>query len=293
MAEQNPAGKTVNATMVAEAAELGRKLAVAQVEPKKAPGVLDAAPYVMLRNEKGEESVWSLEEMRLRPPHRKTGAVKLNDAESFILYYGVHGNGAPVYATMKPAKFVAVLNEHTKDAAGWRDHRADFTVKHSAEWDTWMNHNGSGAAFNSNDSFAVFLEDNAPDIVEPSPADMLAMALNFRVNESVAYSKAIRLQDGHTELVYDNLVSADGGNDLGNGRISIPETFCIKVPVFDGMTATQYEMHARFRFRLTSGKLSIWYELIRPHKVIEQAFRDLWKQIGEKTGAPILHGTPE
>jgi len=292
MGEPSTVVKTVQAGMVAEAAELGRKLAVAQQTPQRASGVLDAVPYIVLRKADGTEEPIALER-HLEPPHRKTGAVKLNDAESFILYYGVHGNGAPVYATMKPAKFVAVLNEHTKDAAGWRDHRADFTVKHSAEWDTWMNHNGSGAAFNSNDSFAVFLEDNAPDIVEPSPADMLAMALNFRVNESVAYSKAIRLQDGHTELVYDNLVSADGGNDLGNGRISIPETFCIKVPVFDGMTATQYEMHARFRFRLTSGKLSIWYELIRPHKVIEQAFRDLWKQIGEKTGAPILHGTPD
>ncbi len=285
-----PVVKSVDATAVAEAAELGRKLAVAQAKPQKAEGVLDAAPYIVLRNGDGDESVFAVDE-KLEPPHRKTGTVRLCDAESFILYYGIHGNGAPVYATMRPAKFVAVLNDHTKEAANWRDHRADFTVQHSIEWTTWNKSNGE--RFETTESFARFIEDNAPDIVAPDPATMLSMALNFRVNEAVQFSKAIRLQDGHTDFVYQNIVTAGAGTDAQGGKISIPEIFTVRVPVWDGLNAKQYEMQARFRFRLSNGKLSIWYELVRPLKVIQQAFSDLWEQISTATGAPCLHGSPE
>jgi uncharacterized protein YfdQ (DUF2303 family) len=286
----NEQAKSIDATAVAEAAELGRQLAVAKQVPQKAQGVLDAAPYIVLRTADGTEVAQPMT-ATLPAPHRKTGTVKLLDAESFILYYGMHGNGMPVYATMRPARFIAILNDHTTMAAGWRDHRADFTVGHSIEWDTWNKSNGK--KFETTDDFAMFLENNAPDIIDPAPATMLQMALNFRVNEAVAFSKALRLQDGHTDLVYQNLVTADAGKDAAGGRISIPEIFSISIPCWDGLNAKLYEVQARFRFRLANGKLTIWYELVRPQKILQQAFADLWAQIGAATGAPCLHGTPD
>jgi uncharacterized protein YfdQ (DUF2303 family) len=274
---------------VATIADLARRAEAATFNPRVG-NYKDAAPFVILR--KGDlESVEFLKE-RLEDPKRKSGTVKLNDAKSFILYYGTHGNGAPVYATMQPARFLAVLNEHTKEAAGWRDHRADFTVAHSKEWTTWTAHNGSGVAFNSNEAFALFLEDNAPDIVKPEAATMLAIALNFRVNADVNFSVAQRLQDGNVELGYRNMVSAEAKSEAG-GKLKIPEQFTIELPVFTGIDAKRYKVEARFRYRLREGKLTLWYELVRPHKVVEQAFKDLWTDIEKATKAPILHGTPE
>jgi uncharacterized protein YfdQ (DUF2303 family) len=271
-------------------ADLARRGEVATFNPRKGD-YKDAAPFVVLRTDEGAEKVEFLKE-RLDDPHRKSGIVKLNDAKSFVLYYGVHGNGAPVYATMKPARFIAVLNEHTKDAPGWRDHRADFPVSHSLEWETWTSHNGSGQPFNSNESLALFLEDNAPDIVKPDAAQMLSIALNFRVNADVQFSVAQRLQDGNVELGYRNLVNAQAQSDAG-GKLKIPELFTIEVPVFTGIASKKYKVDARFRFRLREGKLTLWYELVRPHKVVELAFKDLWDEIEKATKAPILHGTPE
>ena len=276
-------------TAVAEAAELGRRLAVAEAKPQ-VPPIKDGAPYIVLRDADGKERVEWLEETVL-PPYRKTGTVKLNDAESFIAYYGTHGNGAPVYATLQPARFLAVLNDHTKDAAGWQDYRADFTVKHSKEYEVWTKHNGKGAAFGSNEAFAIFLEENAPDIVKPDPTTMLAIALNFRVNSDVAFSVAQRLEDGHIDFGYRNVVNATATSQTG-GKLKIPEQFVIEVPVWDGLTAKKYRIEARFRYRLNDGKLALWYELVRPHKVVELAFKDLWEQIVKATKAPILHGTP-
>lgn len=289
----NPVKQSAN-TIDGHAANLVATLARAASAETKKPikgEYLDAAPFVILRNEYGAETVQHLNET-LSAPHRKTGTVRLKDAESFIAHYGIHGNGAPVYATLTPARFVAVLNDHTAEAAGHRDHRAEFMVSHSREWDAWTKHNGSGAAFNSNESFALFLEDNAPDIIHPDPATMLAIALNFRVKADVAFHNVQRLEDGNIDFGYQNTVNATAQNAAGN-RIKIPEQFKIRVPVFDGMNAKKYDVDARFRYRLREGKLTLWYELVRPHKVVEAAFKDVWEQIVKATKAPILHGTPE
>lgn len=272
------------------AAELGRSTAFANMKPIPAAEI-DGQQFVILRD--GDKERLVPVEGRKAPPHRKTGTVKLKDADSFCLYYDMHGNGAPVYATLEPAQFVAVLNDHTKNAAGHRDYRAEFVVTHSREWGIWTKHNGSGAAFGSNEAFALFVEDNSPDIISPDPARMLQIALNFRVKSDVVFSAAQRLQDGNIALQYQNIVTAEAGQKDGPGDLSIPEQFAIEIPVFDGVNAIKYRVDARFRYRLREGKLTIWYELVRPRKVVEEAFLDIWHQISDRTKAPILHGTPE
>ena len=267
------------------------RAADAEVGKPKVANYQDAAPYVVLRDASGAERVHHLDG-KLAPPARKTGTVTVNDADSFCAYYGIHGSGAPVYAQLEPAGFLAVLNDHTKDAAGHRDFKLDFPVRHSREWTVWTKHNGKGAAFNSNESFALFLEDNAVDIHQPAAAQMLAIALNFRVKADVAFANAVRLEDGNTELAFSNVVTGSAAGANG-GKVKIPEQFKIRVPVFEGLNAKLYEVDARFRYRLTDGKLSIWYELVRPHKVVEAAFKDIWQQIEKATKAPILNGRPE
>lgn len=282
-----------NPTAVSEtqvAADLGRQAALANTKPIQAPEI-DGQQFVILRAN-GIEHLVPVEG-RKAPPHRKTGSVKLKDADSFCIYYDMHGNGAPVYATLQPAQFIAVLNDHTKDAAGHRDYRAEFIVQHSREWNIWTKHNGSGAAFVSNEAFALFVEDNSLDIISPDPSRMLQIALNFRVKSDVVFSAAQRLQDGNISLQYQNVVTAQAGANTPGADLSIPEQFIIEIPVFDGVNAIKYAMDARFRFRLREGNLTIWYELVRPQKVIEQAFLDIWRQISDRTKAPILHGTPE
>lgn len=271
-------------------ADLAREATTAKAQPRKGD-YLDATPFVILRNGDGGERIEYV--ANIDPiPHRKTGTVKLHDAESFIEHYKIHGNGAPVYASLNPLQFVGVLNDHTRDDAGHRDHRSLYLVKHSLEWDAWEKHNGSGAAFNSNESFALFLEENSLDIVKPDAATMLQIALNFRVNADVSFSTSQRLQDGHVELSYNNVVTANA-QSAANGKLKIPELFTIEIPVFAGLESAKYKIDARFRYRLREGKLSIWYELIHARKAKEQAFKDMLEAIKKATEAPILHGTPE
>ena len=277
-------------TTAAVIAMLTHQAAVASSKPQ-AGTYPDAAPFLVLREADGKERVEFIKET-LAAPTRKRGKVLLNDADSFIAYYKLHGNAAPVYAGLEPAQFIAVLNDHTRDAAGWRDYRATYTVKHAPEWDTWTKHNGSGAAFNGTESFALFLEENALDIVKPEAAKMLQIALNFRLNNQVNFSSAQRLQDGNAEFSYSNIVNATAGSAAG-GKLTIPEQFTIEIPVFAALNPKRYRIDARFRFRLREGGLTLWYELIHPRKAKEQAFKDMWAQIEKETKATLFHGTPE
>lgn len=269
--------------------DAGRSAALARLKPQRAD-VPNAVPFIVTMDGNGTEKPVFLREV-FDAPKRKTGTVKLADAESFVKYYNQHGGGKPsIYATLQPARFVAVLNDHTADAPGFRDHRADFTVAFSREYKAWQKMDGQ--AFEGNEAFAYFLEDNLPDIIKPSGADMLAIALNFKVNQSVKYGNLARLQDGNTELTYSNIVDASSTSDRG-GKVKIPEQFTLEIPIFDGLNSPKYKIDARFRFRLYSGALTLKYELSRPHKAVEQAFKDLWRQIEKETKASILHGTPE
>lgn len=261
----------------------------------KRTDVLHAKPYVILRDAEGKERVEYVDEQFFNPTFRK-GTVKLDDGKSFIAYFACHATPAStIYASLNPARFVAVLDEHPPtgamlpQAAAWREFRAEFTPTHSPEWNTWATMDRK--AFESTEKFAYFLEDNLPDIVEPSGAELMEVALNFRVNQAVAFSAAQRLSDGHAEIAYTNQV--DGSSATRAGTVRIPETFKIEIPVFAGVGARRYAVDARFRYRLNNGALKLWYELVRPHKVLELAFNDLWVEVGDGTRRTILLGKPE
>jgi uncharacterized protein YfdQ (DUF2303 family) len=222
-------------------------------------------------------------------PFRKHGTVKLCDAESFIGYWSQQsGENSRIYGSLEPAQFVAVLNDYD-DKQNWKDYRALYVLKHSREWLTWLKANKTD--FNGNEAFAMWLEDNAVDIIDPDPANMMGIALNMRVSQSQGFAKAVRLQDGNVQFTYSNVVEGSASNAAG--AITIPEIFKISIPVFEGLKAPHYVLEARFRYRLHSGALTIRYELVRPHKVIEEAFADLVYQIQDETKAIVLFGTPE
>lgn len=221
-------------------------------------------------------------------PFRKDGTVKLMDAESFIRYWTEEAEeSSRIYGSLEPAQFIAVFNDH-EDGPDWKDYRALFQLRHSKEWKVWTGRDKND--FAGNDAFAIWLEDNAIDIIQPDPAMMMDIALNMRVSQSQGFAKAVRLSDGNVQFTYSNTVDGSVG---GGGNIKIPETFAISIPVFEGLTSPKYRVEAKFRYRLHSGTLTVRYELVRPHKVVEEAFRDICTKIEAETTKAILFGTPE
>lgn len=225
-------------------------------------------------------------------PFRPKGSVKMNDAASFVSYWGQQNSETSrIYGCMNPVAFTAVFDDHHGDNAGWREYRCVYTPKHSKEWQEWTAR--SKQNFEGNAAFAIWLEDHAIDITKPDPARMMDIAINIKVKQEQGFSNAVRLQDGNIQLHYTNEVTA-GAKSAAGSNVSIPEQFTIEIPVFEGIGATKYKVDARFRYRLHgNGTLNIQFELVRPHKIVELAFSDLLQQIMTGTKQNVLFGSPE
>lgn len=250
--------------------------------------IQDGKAFVVLKNAAGDERLEYLNE-RFERPARKQGTVKLHDVASFLNYWGRQKDAASaIYGNLQGATFLAVFDDHTVEPA-FRGHRAIFTLTHSVEWGTWAKQNNQ--PFKGNEEFGEWLENQVPDVIDPPGAKLLEIALNMRVQSNASFGNKAKLANGHLEFQYTNAV--DGAATLASGEIAIPEQFVIEIPVWSGINATKYRMDVRFRYRLTGGRLSIWYELVRPHKVLEAAFKDVLSAIETGSGTTVLFGSPE
>lgn len=226
-------------------------------------------------------------------PRRKTGTAAFTAAASFAAYIGTHATeGTTAWANFNPQtsalSFSAVLDEHSKAAAAWRQHRATFTPEQSAEWKVWTGQNKKPM---DQVAFAEFIEANAPDIASPDgsgmPSDlqMLQMATNFIANEDRTLKSSVRLQSGGVNLSY--VADVDSGTVE---TMKLFEKFTIGIPVFQDGKA--YPIVARLKFRLNQGKVSFFYELVRLDRVHRAAALDQIDQIREGLGnVPLLMGT--
>jgi uncharacterized protein YfdQ (DUF2303 family) len=274
------------------AIDAGKALASASQQARRVTEWKHGIPFVVLTDADGKQRVEQVSAQLIHPTFR-SGEVVLLDAPSFVAYVNRHKIAASsVYATLDPCYFEAVLDEHPPggvngDEAEWREFRAAFSPALSKEWLAWMGRNGQARAFDSTDDLAYFIEDNAPDFVEPTAAAMLEMALNFKVTQNASYKNAKRLQDGTVAFHYTSEV--DG--KIGDGDTKIPDAFAIKIPVFMGVDVPREPMNARFRYRLQNGNLRIWFDLERPHKVLEAAFKRVFDEIRAGLGdTPLLLG---
>lgn len=254
------------------------EFAAAHGKPHVTPGV-DGQAYTLL------PPGWACEPLpRVDGPPRARGTVKLRDAVSFIKFFSDHmAAESRIYASLQPARFVAVLDDFdsSDSCRGWRELRADFTVPPSREWLLWTAQDKKRMG---QLEFAEFLQDNLPDVAEPDGAALLEMALRFEASQSGNFVAAQRLQDGSHDLQW----KADNNS---SGTVKLPEQIKLKLPVFENTEAV--DMMARLRYRLDSGRLAIWFELVRPHKVMEAAFRTTWAAIKAGCGDVILLGAPE
>lgn len=235
-------------------------------------------------------------EKLLAAPTRKRGITNLNDAESFIaVVLDQKNENTRLFSTISPPTFTAVFNHHAA-AAGWGDHKAKYDAPISPEWNAWVT--ADKKSMNQVD-MAQFLESNMVDVVfivkdpatqepgSPDGATLLEICRTLAAKKDVEFKSAVRLGDGSTQFTYNEEVRGTAAN----GTLEIPEQFSIGVPVFEN--GEKYRQDVRFRYRIKEGgQLIMWLELIRPHKVIEDAVKQLRAQIAEKTGLSVLNGAP-
>ena len=228
-------------------------------------------------------------------PVRKKASVKLRDLKSFTDYVNTEKtDDTRIYGAYNPPSFTAVINDHG-DLVGWRDYTVSYVCPVADEWKTWQGKNG--AQMNQTD-FAAFIENNLPDIASanlgtaeapvytPSAVEMLEISRSLEAKKKVNFASGVRLSNGQNELVYEEEISGTAQK----GKLQVPEIFTIGIPVLEG--GVMYQVQCRLRYRIAeAGKLTMWYELVRSHKILEDAVKAVWLEIEQKTELSIFNGT--
>lgn len=167
-------------------------------------------------------------------------------------------------------------------AAGWKKHVATFEPVYTPEWKLWTSKNQTGM---EQAAFARFLEENRVDVIEPDAATLIEICQNLEMKSDVVYKKAFRDLDGMVQLQY-----SEEAKPVQN--ITIPYSFTIRVIPYRGESAE--DVQCKVRYRLRDGVLTFFYEMVRPHKVLEACAIEMRNQLGQLTAEkrfPIYSAT--
>lgn len=260
--------------------------------------VVEGVPLIARRDQTGTTTVEFLERLLPRPTYL-AGAVKIHDYASFIAYVTRFRDAdSVVFADRQLLTLTAVLDYHRAapaldatyvagDAhrARWGRHVATYTARTTPEWATWNAQNGKKV---SQLEFAEFLENNLVDVARPTGAELLEMATRLEASKSAKFAAGVRLADGQTQITYEETITGAAGE---KNALTIPPSFILGIAPFEG--ADKYALEARFRYRIADGgKLSLWYDLLRPFRVVDDAFGAVLTATGAALGeTPIIHGS--
>jgi uncharacterized protein YfdQ (DUF2303 family) len=264
----------LDVTAISTAVELGQRLA--------APNKVDGVPFVIVPC---EHEVKYLDEY-MEFPHRKKARVSMVDPGSFVSYFNsFRDESSLVFADLKSETITGIIDYHhasSERTARWRDHVVSFKPMRTPEWDTWIAKNGQKF---SQVGFAEFIENNLPDIVEPPGAAMLEVARDLQAKTDVQFASAISLANGQKQFTYQETTAGT----VGKGKMDVPESFTIRLRIYQG--GDTVSVTARLRFRIQEGKLTFWYDLLRPQKFQEDAFNSFVREIVKGTSTEVLIGS--
>lgn len=212
-----------------------------------------------------------LEEYQERP-RRIEHAISVSTARSFIKYVTDFSTDySVVFAYLKQQQFKAVLDyHHPVNGAGWCDHTVTYSCPIDIRWKTWTGQNGNPL---KQVDFARFIEDNQIDIVKPLGADILAIAKELQAKKAIEFKSGQNLSNGDIQFTYNETTNGAAG------QLAIPETFTLGIPVYE--EGDKYEVTARLRYRISDGGLVLWYDLLRPDRMEEDAFKAVETEINK------------
>ncbi|MGZ9668026.1 YfdQ family protein [Pseudomonas sp. GNP014] len=229
----------------------------------------------------------------LAAPSRIRQAVKVLDADTFIAYINRYATPASVVFCDGPEgrTFKGVLDYHQPEKPSWGQHVAIYQCPISIEWGRWKT---SDRKKMDQATFAEFFEDNIRDITAPegipnapSAADMLEISRTLEAKKNISFRQGTRLDNGQVQLTYNEQIDGQAGE---TGQLKIPEQFYIGVKPFLGGDA--FCVPVRFRYRIQESRLVMWFELVRPDKVLEEAYTTVRAKIQESINAvPMYEAT--
>jgi hypothetical protein len=118
------------------------------------------------------------------------------------------------------------------------------------------------------------------------PSRLLDLSRGLKVNEDTKVATAVNLSTGEGQIQFEASHKDEAGAPL-----RVPNIFLLGVPVFEGGPC--YRLPVRLRYRVSQGTVRWIVQRYRPELTSTDAFTEACQVVRDKTGLPVLLGTPE
>ncbi|MBS7699195.1 MULTISPECIES: DUF2303 family protein [unclassified Chelatococcus] len=268
-------------------------------------GLPEEVPLVIDRRQGGKISTLEDEIERYRiGPDRRKGTARVTTLRAFVDLVNRHKDeGSVIFARTdwpEPG-LTAVIDYHTKDHAPRHgEHRIEYKFPVTKEFKAWVDRNGKTL---QQEDFALFLEERAPDLVEPNDDEVklletllktriampnevfdLARGLEVRVGQTVA--NHTRIQSGEGQLVFTETHTNAKGEPL-----IVPGLFIIQVAAF--VDGGPVRIPARLRYRVKGGDIVWFYQLYQWEENLRGRIKIDLESAEFDTNLPTYEGSPE
>lgn len=217
-------------------------------------------------------------------PVRQWGSYTFTDVADFAAWVGRYKRpGTTMWATA--GQIVAVINDHDNDDPAWGDWRGTLELQCTPAWMRWS---ALDRTLVAQDAFADTIEMGLAEIVAPSASDLLELVREFRATADTKFMSAQQDANGSAEFAYVDEVQ--GGSR--SGRIAVPGSIELFVPVFEGLSPLAFS--ARFRWRLDRQSRKVAFGLVFPRassEYVRDAMQAAANHVLAATGVPVWAGT--
>lgn len=225
----------------------------------KEPVQIDGSYYLIAPNDFQFKNVTD----EIKSQEEITAKVVLHDVDSFVSYMNKYQEDfSTVFIDTDLHTVKGVIDYHHHARKAYCLHTVHYEPSMSQDWIDWKSNDKRKM---SQIDFALFIEEQIESITEPSGAEMLEIATQFKVIRKAQFSKGVNLSSGEVQFTFSN--------QNEKGTINVPGEFKIVLPVFE--YGDHYELTARLRYRLNDEQLSLWYELRRPDRAEDKALESI------------------
>lgn len=178
-------------------------------------------------------------------------------------------------ASLQSTTLTAVLDGHAPGEPSWCEHKAMYPCPLDRRWVAWTGQNRK--RLNQHD-FAEWIEDHVEDIIEPAGPELLDAAKHIQIHRNAEFNSRVELVSGEFNFAFSENNAA--------GSVRLPAEFALQLQVFQH--GDHYKVPCRLRYRLSDGKLTLWFEIIEPEKYVEDGFEDVLTKVQAATGLTAL-----
>lgn len=271
-------------------AETGARLALATAQANQIITLDDGRTFAIVADGPGKSKIHNVtvnEDMPLPLPQRVSQKVEVTDAESLITYVNRFKNeNSVLFADICENRIVAVIDYHKPGTETQPDllaHNVTLNIPYSTEWITWTQRDG---ILRPQLDFVRFIEDNAPDVVSPSAADLIEVCRDMQALRRVNFTNVVRTASNNAEkfeYTNDTNVNVKGG-------VEIPTAFDLALPVY--FNGAVKPLKARLRYELDDGTLKLGIKLLRAENLRQDTFKEIVEQVRSETGLVTIYGEP-